>query len=364
MQERRADESAEDFWSRCSHAAVIRPLADYILLAAGDAGPREHRQRGRSSSATGRRCCATRTRGSCWTSTQSVGAPVAARDLRLKVTEATRARRRPRRRAPRGDGRRARAPGRRQPVRRAGRPAPALPRDELRPAAHAVVPRGRAPRVRDQPAHPRGRRHRQRGQAEDAREDRPHLRASRAWSARWRTRTRCRTTATGRPSAGGDEYPSAERGASPGWRPQCTRSCSGRRPDTRLGSSLRVGYKVLRRGIRPWTPVTEGAWHGNDTTWRMVLDLARIVTYADAAGVLHDTPRRRTLVLTDGVDRRRGRRPLHVDRRAQRHPRLRRRPRRRRPRERDPDGLRPGPHAHGQGGGAAGEVPADAGRPA
>ena len=46
MQERRADESAEDFWSRCSHAAVLRPLADYILLADRPGGPRERRQRG------------------------------------------------------------------------------------------------------------------------------------------------------------------------------------------------------------------------------------------------------------------------------------------------------------------------------
>jgi hypothetical protein len=45
----------------------------------------------------------------------------------------------------------------------------------------------------------------------------------------------------------------------------------------------------------------EGKWAGNDTTWRMVLDLNRILLYGDAGGNLHDAPQRRVYSLTDGI---------------------------------------------------------------
>jgi hypothetical protein len=47
--------------------------------------------------------------------------------------------------------------------------------------------------------------------------------------------------------------------------------------------------------------VRSGNWHGNDTCWRMALDLARILHYADRDGVLRDAPQRRHLALVDGV---------------------------------------------------------------
>lgn len=104
----------------------------------------------------------------------------------------------------------------------------------------------------------------------------------------------------GPPEAGGDEYPSDEAklmnlASAIHERVQQTQ------PDTQLGSSLRVAHKVFRRLIRPWTPVVDGAWSGNDTTWRMVLDLARIVTYANASGELQSSPCRKQIVMTDGI---------------------------------------------------------------
>jgi uncharacterized protein (DUF362 family)/Tfp pilus assembly protein PilF len=45
----------------------------------------------------------------------------------------------------------------------------------------------------------------------------------------------------------------------------------------------------------------EGGWHGNDTCWRMNLDLNRCLLYGDAEGRLHDTVQRRVLSLTDGI---------------------------------------------------------------
>ena len=47
--------------------------------------------------------------------------------------------------------------------------------------------------------------------------------------------------------------------------------------------------------------VRSGNWHGNDTTWRMVLDLNRILVYADAAGLLHPHPVRRFFSVVDGI---------------------------------------------------------------
>lgn len=45
----------------------------------------------------------------------------------------------------------------------------------------------------------------------------------------------------------------------------------------------------------------EGSWFGNDTIWRTVLDLNKIVRYADRRGVMQDVPQRRMVVFTDMV---------------------------------------------------------------
>lgn len=55
---------------------------------------------------------------------------------------------------------------------------------------------------------------------------------------------------------------------------------------------------------------SEGSWWGNDTIWRTVLDLNKIVLYADAEGVMHDTPQRRMLVVCDMVTIGQGEGPL------------------------------------------------------
>jgi uncharacterized protein (DUF362 family) len=45
----------------------------------------------------------------------------------------------------------------------------------------------------------------------------------------------------------------------------------------------------------------EGKWWGNDTTWRMVLDLNRILLYGDTRGAMHDVQQRRVFSITDGL---------------------------------------------------------------
>lgn len=47
--------------------------------------------------------------------------------------------------------------------------------------------------------------------------------------------------------------------------------------------------------------VRSGNWYGNDTTWRMVTDLNRILMYTDKNGCLRDAPARRILSFVDGI---------------------------------------------------------------
>ncbi len=45
----------------------------------------------------------------------------------------------------------------------------------------------------------------------------------------------------------------------------------------------------------------EGGWHGNDTVWRMTLDLNRILYYGTIQGDMRDDQQRRVLSLTDAI---------------------------------------------------------------
>ncbi|HEX2569721.1 MAG TPA: DUF362 domain-containing protein [Polyangia bacterium] len=56
--------------------------------------------------------------------------------------------------------------------------------------------------------------------------------------------------------------------------------------------------------------VMEGSWQGNDTIWRTVLDLNRVLFDADREGRLRDRPQRRYLALVDGIIAGEGEGPL------------------------------------------------------
>lgn len=59
----------------------------------------------------------------------------------------------------------------------------------------------------------------------------------------------------------------------------------------RLGLKMRSGSRLL----------DAGNWYGNDSAWRMAVDLLRIFLYADQEGKLHNTPIRRVVSIIDGV---------------------------------------------------------------
>ena len=80
------------------------------------------------------------------------------------------------------------------------------------------------------------------------------------------------------------------------------------------GRGARLAYKLLYFDKIRGKPINvEGGWHGNDTVWRMCLDLNKILLFADTNGALHTTPQRVTLHLTDGVIAGDGEGPLRPD---------------------------------------------------
>ncbi len=44
-----------------------------------------------------------------------------------------------------------------------------------------------------------------------------------------------------------------------------------------------------------------GNWHGNDSAWRMVSDLMKVILYADKNGVLREAPQRKVFAVIDGI---------------------------------------------------------------
>lgn len=56
--------------------------------------------------------------------------------------------------------------------------------------------------------------------------------------------------------------------------------------------------------------IRSGNWYGNDTTWRMVIDLNRILMYADKSGRVQEKPARRMFCIVDGIVAGEGNGPL------------------------------------------------------
>lgn len=68
---------------------------------------------------------------------------------------------------------------------------------------------------------------------------------------------------------------------------------------TALDLIQRVDWRLMR--MFRINPYKDGGWHGNDTVWRMVLDLVRIAMYGQRDGTLADKPQRTILTLLDGI---------------------------------------------------------------
>lgn len=116
----------------------------------------------------------------------------------------------------------------------------------------------------------------------------------------------------GTPAKGGDQFPGNN---------------AKNRVEQSVVSSFKRFFPILGP-LRPWIAgpikrlgkcvfgdtnvdrIRSGNWHGNDTTWRMVIDLNRILFYADADGKIHDAPQRRIFSIVDGITAMEGNGPL------------------------------------------------------
>jgi uncharacterized protein (DUF362 family) len=297
--ERHDDELLENYRSRCTHGSVIRALIDYILIANGQAG------RVKFGNAPTQFChwqavLRDTQADSVLKFYQSIGAPVEARDLRLYVTDANKL-------------------GYVKGVEKRDETAGVhvtLNQDSLfddldREQSNRYRVMNYDPR-RTQVFHSHGH--------HEYVINRNILEADVIFSApKLKTHEKVGISCAlkgmvgtvghkdslphhryGSPEIGGDEYPSDKTGlmklaSAFHERVQQTN------PETSAGSLLRVAYKVYRRSIRYWSPVVDGAWWGNNTAWRMVLDLARIARYANDKGILQQSPCRKHIVLTDGI---------------------------------------------------------------
>jgi hypothetical protein len=86
----------------------------------------------------------------------------------------------------------------------------------------------------------------------------------------------------------------------------------------RVYHGLRWAYRSAVKPFLRFTPgtlqVDGGNWHGNDTAWRMALDLLRVFVFGGRDGRLHDTPQRRMFCVVDGIVGGQGDGPLRPDR--------------------------------------------------
>lgn len=114
----------------------------------------------------------------------------------------------------------------------------------------------------------------------------------------------------GRPAQGGDEYPDWLRMLLP---LSVLHDHVNRQPPGWRKSIMHSADVFARKVIRRFTRAVGGSWPGNDTCWRMALDLARILTFADQDGKLRSKPQRTHLVFTDGIVAGEGNGPLNPD---------------------------------------------------
>jgi uncharacterized protein (DUF362 family) len=71
---------------------------------------------------------------------------------------------------------------------------------------------------------------------------------------------------------------------------------------SKRGVYIRVIDYLIRVFLSRIGLIGAGAWYGNDTAWRMALDIVRVLLYANVNGEMQQNKnRRRHLVLTDGI---------------------------------------------------------------
>jgi hypothetical protein len=77
-----------------------------------------------------------------------------------------------------------------------------------------------------------------------------------------------------------------------------------------LKQLFRVNERLIR--MLKINPIRDGGWYGNDTCWRMTLDLVRIARYGRVDGTMAEQPQRQILTVVDGIIAGEGEGPLEA----------------------------------------------------
>ncbi len=112
----------------------------------------------------------------------------------------------------------------------------------------------------------------------------------------------------GPPRSGGDEY---RNGHYINWMESKLDEVTSTMPHSKASNYLRTVIFIMRKFIFYFLRRNVGGgWVGNDTTWRMGMDIARILQHSEKTGVLHDDERRKIIVFIDGIVSGEGKGPL------------------------------------------------------
>jgi uncharacterized protein (DUF362 family) len=87
------------------------------------------------------------------------------------------------------------------------------------------------------------------------------------------------------------------------------------KPQSSLNSMRLLLARISNRLATTMAPdrFLEGSWYGNDTLWRTVLDLNRLLIYADRNGRMAETPQRKCLTIVDAILAGDGEGPMEPD---------------------------------------------------
>jgi len=116
----------------------------------------------------------------------------------------------------------------------------------------------------------------------------------------------------GTPSEGGDQFPNnfltfkeKKRVKMKRWAHDCFLSKKNSKADFLYRLITNIGHFFLHplegQLDKGKFIIDNGSWHGNDSTWRMIVDLLKIFIYADKEGNLQSTPVRKIFSLVDGI---------------------------------------------------------------
>ena len=118
----------------------------------------------------------------------------------------------------------------------------------------------------------------------------------------------------GTPEQGGDQFAASQ------WRQKCEYAAVRwfEEASLRHPKSVPALYRLAKRAGkrifgRTHETIRGGGWHGNETLWRMALDINRALMYADCNGHLQEQPTKRRFCVVDGIIAGEGVGPIYAD---------------------------------------------------